>query len=247
MKYKNLLLLTTVALLVSGCGTKNHSSSNPSGSSSETSETSSSTTSSSSSSSGSSTSSSSGPTKVVVPAHTLSDTNPPIDIDSKGQKVSKDVWDSFRNGGQSKFIGNYNYTYTAYSGGVQTTEAFTKNGYFVRSSAGRLYYERKSGNTFYQYIDVSDGWRREETTLDLQDKYTYRINHEIYVHMFDYENYEYSEEEEMYNYRTTTFGASVKFQGGYLTFLHYSVGASIFQIKLSFETTIDIPKSYYYE
>ena len=243
MKIKKLLLLTSIALLVSGCGTKNH----PSISSSDSSVTSSETTSSTSSSSSSSSTTSSGPTKVIVPAHTLSDSNPPIDINSKGQKVDKNTWESFRNGGQSKFIGNYNYTYRAYSGGVETMEAFTKNGYFARSSAGRLYYERKSGNTFYQYLDVSDGWKRVETTLDLQDKYTYRINHEIYVHMFDYENYEYSEDEEMYNYRTTSFGASVKFQGGYLTFLYYSVGGSFFEIKLSFETTIDIPKSYYYE
>ena len=243
MKIKNVLVLASLSLLVLGCSANNNNPTNSEDSSNSTSESSSSTSSSSSSSS----STSSEPKKVVVPAHTLSDSNPPIDINSKGQKVNKETWDSFRYEGQSKFIGNYNYTYSAYSGGSQTIEAFTKNGYFVRSSAGRLYYERKSGNTFYQYVDVSDGWLRKETTLDIQDKYTYRINHEIYVHMFDYENYEYSEDEEMYNYRTSSFGASVKFQSGYLTFLHYSVGTSIFQIKLSFETTIDIPKSYYYE
>ena len=189
-----------------------------------------------------------GPTKKVVSAHTLKDNNPPIDVNAKGEQVSKETWDQFRNASQDKFEGNYNYTYKAYSGGYQTIEMFTKNGYYMHSSAGKLYYERKSGNNFYQYISTKEGYLREETTLDIKDKYTYRIHHEIYVHMFDYEEYEYDDYDGCYWYRTFSFGAAVKFVNGYITYLHYAMGISgIFDIDLCFETSIDIPESYYYE
>lgn len=250
MKLKYTLLLALVALIVSSCGKRNGSFSSEESSSGLTSQSSSSSSSknnSSSSSKSSSSSSSSGPKKVTVPAHTLRDNNPPIDVNSTGEIIDKNTWDSFRNAPASKFNGNYNYTYRAYSGGVETIEAFTKNGYYVKSSAGKLYYERKSGSTFYIYISKSDGYLRQETTLDLQDKYTYRIQQEIYVHMFDFENYEYNEYDGCYTYRTTSFGASVRFQDGYLTYMFYSLGMVFFEIKATFETTIDIPTSYYYE
>ena len=189
----------------------------------------------------------SGPTKVAVAAHTLRDTNPPININLKGEIVSEDTWNSFRYAPESKFNGNYNYTYRAYSGGVETIEAFTKNGYYTRSSAGELYHERKSGNTFYQYISTKEGYLRQETTLDLQSKYTYRIKQEIYTHMFDFKDYEYYEDEGTYYYRTFDFGCSARFQGGYLTYLQYAIGMNFFEIKATFETTIDIPASYYYK
>lgn len=265
-KLSKILLLSIAAYIpfISGCTllskliNKDASSENSSGSSS--SEGSTSSNSSSSSSSGSSSSSScsdssstssssgpSGPTKVTVPAHTLSDSNPPINVNSKGQQVNEQTWESFRNASDSKFANNYNFTYKAYSGGNLTLEAFTKNGYYIQSSGGRLYYERKSGSKFYEYISTNDGYLREETTLDLQSKYVYVIQHEIYVHMFDFENYEYDSDDGCYRYIDYGFGCGVKFQGGYLTYLYYAMGANYFEINLSFETTIDIPKSYYYE
>ena len=189
-----------------------------------------------------------GPKKVTVAAHTLSDTNPPINIDSPGQQVSESTWNSFKNGSASKYSNNYNFTYSAYSGGNQTLEKYTKNGYFMRSVGGTLYFERKSGSTFYQYIDVSDGWLRQETTLDIQQKYTSRILDEINVHMFDFSNYEFGTLwDGGYVYNTDGFTSVVMFQNGYLTYLNYTLGTNVFEIKLSFETTIDIPKSYYYE
>lgn len=242
MKSKNIFLVLIAMLLVGGCASAQTLSNETSVSSEETSENSS-----SSETNSSSTSSSSGPTKVVVKAHTLKDNNPPIDVSAKGQTVSEETWESFRNAPDSKFNGNYNYTYQSYSGGVETIEAFTKNGYYIKSSAGKLYYERKSGSTFYNYISTKEGYLRQETTLDLPSKYIYRIQQEIYVHMFDFSNYEYDDYDGSYAYITTGFGSTVMFQGGYLTYLYYSVGMSFFKIEATFETTIDIPESYYYK
>lgn len=249
---RNLLILAVLLLAVSCATTKPTNSETSSENSSETSfsseENISSEEKSSSKPEASSTSSSqSGPQKVTVAAHTLKDANSPIDPESMGQVVSESTWNSFRNASTSKFNGNYNYTYTAYSGGSYTLEKFTKNGYYIMTSSGTLYYERKSGNTFYNYISVSDGYLRQETTLDIQEKYTYRIQHEISVHMFDFSNYEYDDYDGTYYYRTTSFGAAVRFQGGYLTFLSYALGMNVFNINASFETTIDIPASYYYK
>ena len=239
MKFKRALLLLSVAMLVMGCNSNTKTQTNPSNPTDPP---------------GPSTPEdppeppNDDPVKVVVNAHTLKDSNPPIDIDGDGERVDKDTWDSFKNGTQSFFNGHYNYTFQSYSGGVETIEAFTKNGYFMRSSAGRLYYERKSGNTFYQYISVSDGWRRQETTLDIVDKYTYRIVHELSVHIFDYSNYTYDEDfGGLYRYTTETFGSNIKFQNGYITYLYYAVASSFFTIKLAFDTEIEIPKSYYYK
>ena len=188
------------------------------------------------------------PKKITVAAHTLRDNNPPIDVDSIGEEVSESTWNYFRNASQSYFEDNYNYTYVAYSGGSFTVEAFTKNGYYVQSSAGRLYYERKSGSTFYQYSQTSGGYQRSTTTLDLANKCSYRIHHEIYVHMFEFENYFYDEDfEGLYRYLGNGFTSNVRFQDGYLTYLYYVVGSNTFEIRLSFETTIDIPESYYYQ
>ena len=272
MKFKNTFILVSVMFLTTGCALLKNLSNRPNNSSetsskssassesridsstsfessSETSSSSgSSSKSSSSSNSSSNTSSSSGPQKVTVAAHTLKDNNPPINVNKKGEVVDKDTWNSFRYAADSKYYGNYNYTYHSYSGGYETLECFTKNGYFARTLAGKIYYERKSGSTFYTYIDVSDGWLREETTFDLQSKYVDRIQNEIYVHMFDFENYEYYEEDDgTYRYIDYGFGAGARFQGGYLTYLYFSNGMNFFEISLSFETTIDIPKSYYYQ
>lgn len=187
------------------------------------------------------------PVKVVIPAHILSDSNPPINVNSKGQQVSKATWDSFRYGTSSKFSGNYNYTYQSMSGGMVLQEKFTKNGYSIVSSTGTLYYERKSGSTFYTYTSTNEGLLRSETTFDIQEKYTSRIIEEIKVHMFDFENYEYDEDDGFYRYQTTAFGNYIKFQNGYLTSIQYGRTGASFVLDASFETTIEIPKSYYYQ
>ena len=248
MKHRQFLLVLTSILYVSGCRAPQSTSSEPLSDTSvdTTSETSSEVT--SSSSSQSTTSSTSTPQKVTVAAHTLKDSNPPIDVTKKGERVTESTWESFRNAPDSKFKGNYNYTYFSYVSGYQTVEAFTKNGYMLQSNYTKQYYERKSGNTFYSYTDTNEGYLRSETTLDIESKYIYRIQHEIYVHMFDFSNYEYNDDfDGCYIYNTTSFGTYVVFKGGYLTELSYTLGTNIYQIKLSFETTIDIPKSYYYE
>ena len=250
MKIRNLLILTSLVVLISGCVANNNTPASSEDQPSQSSETSSASSSEASSSKPSSTtpssSTSQGPTKVTVPAHTLSDSNPPINPSAKGERVSETTWNSFKNASASKFNGNYNLTYKAYSGGVLQMQYFTKNGYYMQSSSGRLYYERKSGSTFYQYIDVSDGWRRTETTLNIQSKYTSIFTEEIYVHMFEFSKYDYDEDEGEYMYIDYGFGSTVKFQGGYLTHLYYGNGSSVFEIYASFETTINIPQSYYY-
>ncbi len=66
--------------------------------------------------------------------------------------------------------------------------------------------------------------------------------------MFDFESYEYIEEVGYYFYSTSSFGCIVEFKNGYLTGLRYEMGSTgIFNIRDAFETTIDIPKSYYYQ
>ena len=193
------------------------------------------------------------PEKVIVAKHTLKDTNPPFDSDDDGERVSESTWNAFRSASQSEFKKNYNYTYEAYSGGTYTLEYFTKNGYYASTSAGTLYYERKNstGNTFYEYISTNDGYLRQETSLDLESKYTYRIQHEIYVHMFDYNEYEYMEGlGGVYTYNESgVFSSQIKFQNGYLSSLTYLLYSTMskFEIKLAFKTEIEIPKSYYYK
>ena len=150
------LLLIGVVPTISGCNfkalsttesTSNTESSNTSESSSDTG-TNNDTP---SDNNGDSSSTSNDPKKVIVPAHTLKDTNPPINVNSLGQRVTESVWNSYKYGGESAFNKNYNYTYRAWSlSGESTREQFTKNGYYMKSSAGALYYERKSGSTFYQ-------------------------------------------------------------------------------------------------
>lgn len=191
------------------------------------------------------------PEKVTVNAHTLKDSNPPLNSDDDGDRVSEATWNAFRYASQSEFSKNYNYTYEAYSGGTYTFESFTKNGYYVSTSAGTLYYERKSGNTFYEYISTKDGWLRQETSLDLENKYTYRIQHEIYVHMFDFKEYEFNADlggYYLYN-ESGVFSSQIKFTKGYLVSLTYILFSTMskFEIKLAFKTEIDIPKSYYYK
>lgn len=192
------------------------------------------------------------PEKVKVAKHTLKDTNPPLDSDDDGEMVTESTWNAFRYASQSEFKKNYNYTYEAYSGGTYTLECFTKNGYYVSTSVGKLYYERKNstGNTFYEYISTKDGYLRQETSLDLESKYTDRIQHEIYVHMFEYKEYEYLVElGGCYRYYTSAFSTYLKFQKGYLTSLTYILNSTMskFEIKLAFKTEIEIPESYYYK
>lgn len=188
-------------------------------------------------------------TKVTIPSHTLSDTNPPIDINSKGQRVSESTWNSFKNGGQAKFNNNYNYTYWYYVGGQSYTQHFTKNGYEISNPTGYYYYERKSGNTFYYYPSIYN-YERSEILLDLTYKYTYALAHEVELHMLEFSKYTYDEDEGYYHYRdeNNAFTSTVIFKGGYLTYLYYVIpSTAYYEIKLSFETTIEIPQSFYYE
>ena len=189
------------------------------------------------------------PVKVTIPEHTLTDDDEaPITVGGDGEVVSKETWDSFRSASTSFFNGYYNYTYTAYSGGVYTQEYFTQNGYCTKSAGTTMIYERKSGNTFYTYFSANN-YQRGQTTLDLQSKYTYRIQHEIYVHMFDYENYEFNSYDGTYNYISSNFNTTVKFQDGYLTYLYYFLHSPMtrFEIKEAFNTSISVPESFYYE
>lgn len=50
-----------------------------------------------------------------------------------------------------------------------------------------------------------------------------------------------------YRYYGSGFTAAARFRGGYLTYLYYLLGMNMFEIKATFNTTIDISKSYYYE
>ena len=244
MKIRNLALFIVVALLASSCGaTKGSTPSNQPGTGGTTDPGTGGGT------GGGGTGGYNEPTKVTVNAHTLRDSNPPININSIGQQVNEDTWNSFKYASDSKFYNNYNYTYKAWTtaGVINTLEEFTKDGYHVGSTyGGDLYYERKSGNTFYAYTKTTSGeWLRSETTLDLRAKYVYRIQQEIYTHMFEYTDYEYDSDDGAYYYRDYTFGYAIKFQQGYLTYLFGYVSGFYFEISLSFETTIDIPKSYY--
>lgn len=193
----------------------------------------------------------SGPTKVSVPAHTLKDSNPPFNCDAKGEKVTETTWNSFKNAADSKFNNYYNYYYWSYSGGNQTIEAFTKNGYFTQSMFVQTYYERKSGSTFYKYaIDTKYNYQRSETTLNLQSKFIYRIKQEIYVHMGNFSDYEWDDDFGYYACRALgqNYSSIVKFQNGYLSYMYYVVDrTNIFEIKDMFNTTIEIPESYYYK
>ena len=258
MKQKNAFLAVPYLLFVSGCVVSqpddaNVSFSEPSVMTSETSGPSSEPVSSERSSAVSSTQAKTSeitsevPKKVTIAAHTLKDNNPPININSMGQIIDEDTWNSFRYGGTSVFNGNYNYTYHAYSGGYETYEAFTKNGYYMRTFSGKSYYEREGGSKFYTYMSTKEGYLRQETTFDLQSKYTSRIVNEIYVHMFDFSEYFYDDYDGTYRYYGSGFSAAAKFQDGYLTYLYYILGMNFFEIDATFDTTIDIPESYYYE
>lgn len=187
------------------------------------------------------------PVKTTVSAHTLSDSKPSgLNLNSKGEKVSEDKWNSFKYFSTSKYSGYYNYTYTSITGYTnRTIEKFTKNGYYAETNYGKIYYE-KSNSKCYSYANVSDGLQRMEQYFDIAGKCKTTLEQEIYVHMFDFENYEYDDYDGCYWYRTTSFGAAVKFQNGYLTYLHYSQGAAgTFDIEAVFDTTINIPESYY--
>ena len=194
----------------------------------------------------------SGPTKVVVNSHTLNDGNPPININSIGQNVNKTIWNSFKGASASKFNNNYNYTYRYLAGGQVTYETFTKDGYELSNSTGTYYYERINGNLYY-YSSGSDGYERISSSYNFINRRSEVLAHEVSVHMFEYENYEYFSESDggsgEFIYSTSAFSTVVKFQGGYLTYLRYTLNSPIttYEVYLSFESTITIPKSYYYQ
>ena len=223
---------------------------NQKGNTSSSSSSSSSSGGKSSSSSHGGSSSSSGQTKITVKAHSLSDSNltPPVDINSAGQEVDEDTWNTYKYGASSVFNYLYNFTYTAYSGGFYQVQRFTKNGYSIESTTGNLYYERKSGNTFYKYSSTSEGYLRQETTFDLQAKYTDVLRQEVYAHMYNYSDYDFTSGQFIYYDSVSySFSYGATFQGGYLTQMNASVSGNFWTISNSFETTISIPASYYYK
>lgn len=186
--------------------------------------------------------------KVTVAAHTLKDTNPPVDPYADGEEITEAEWNAFKSAPQSSFSNHFNYTYRAYSGGTLTYEYFTKNGYEISTNYGHLYYE-KNGTKRYQYVSVSDGWLRENSSYDFESQRSYRIWHEIYVHMGDYSDYFYDSNDGYYKLKTaSTYTCSLCFKDGYLLYLFYSLGVSNnFLVSSSFNTEINIPKSYYYK
>lgn len=236
MKFKSLIILMPAMLLLGSCGPTQQSSS--SSSSSTTTGSQSSTT---------SHSTSQGPVKNIVKAHTLSDTKPSdLNLNSKGQQVTESTWNSFKYHSDSKYSGYFNYTYTSILGYTnRTIQKFTKNGYYAESNYGKTYFE-KTGGKCYSYASTSDGLLRSESYYDISGNCKTTLEHEIYVHMFDFENYEYDDYDGCYWYRTTQFGAAVKFQNGYLTYLHYAQGGTaIYDLEAVFDTKIEIPESYY--
>ncbi|MCR5332979.1 MAG: hypothetical protein K6E11_03055 [Bacilli bacterium] len=242
-KFKNILLIFTSALLVSGCNVSEDSSNE------KKSDITSSTTNTTSTPSGST---SSGKTKVTFPAHTISDSNPPIDSNTPGQQVSESTWNSFKNGSASKFSGYYNFSYTAFiSMNSYQQQFFTKNGYAYNSLQGStytsMYYERV-GTTLYEYADVSDGWLRQPSSLNLTNTFTSRILDELKVHMFAFSNYSWDSLNESYFYDGGSFTSRIKFQGGYLSNLVYTISGGItYYINYMFETSIEFPASYIYQ
>ena len=151
-----------------------------------------------------------------------------------------------------QFNNHFNYSYTAFHAANNYQQHFfTKNGYGYEALQGgtfsNFYYERKSGSTFYQYTNVSDGWLREETTYNLQNTYTSRFADEVRLHMFEFSNYTWNEDFEVYQYNGGTFTSTVQFKKGYLASLVYVLGTQTFRIDSMFDTTIEIPKSYYYQ
>lgn len=253
MKIKKLLLLTSVAFIASGCNLNANNANNQvePGASSE----SGSSHSGSSSSSSSSSSSGGGSTKINVAAHTLTDGAAPIDLDSNCQRISESTWNAFKNGTSSMINDHYNYTYRATVNRSEILyEQYTKNGYYFRSTSGQMYYEKKSGSSssYYQYRSVSDGWIREDAAIAVQNKFSDRLKSECDLHMgidIAYNEFEFNE---YMGFTYTGPGNSpvinVRFQGGYLTFLSYSLdnGDIYYTINTVFETEISIPKSYYY-
>lgn len=244
MKTQNILLLLLSAIFVCGCTTNQVSNK-------DTTSEEKSSQSSSSSSHSSSGSTSTGPTKINVPAHTLSDSNPPVTIYDDGEQVTESTWNSFKNGNASKFSNHYNFLYTAFISGTNyQQEWYTKNGYGYNSLQGStfstMYYEKKSGSTFYQYVKVSDGYLRQETSFNLTNKFTSRILDEINVHMFEFSNYTWDADFQVYKYDGGTFSSVVQFKKGYLYSLRYTLGSIQYSITNMFDTTVDIPKSYYY-
>ena len=246
MKLKKVLLLTSLIFLVSGCGVnKNNSKTddpadtdpgivNPGdGDGGDPGDT---------------TPPDTGPKKIEVPAHTLSDTAP-INVNGKGQEISEEEWELFRVYGKANaswyFEGYYNYTYPTNVSNIE--KHFTKNGYLQKSGSTITYYERKSGNTFYKYSYSKGEYVREESSLDLPSKYEDTICHEIYVHLHAYKEYEYNSSTGTYTYNLSGNKFEARFHSGYLTYLYAYVSGMEYKIHATFQTTITIPKSYYYE
>lgn len=252
MKTRSLLLLLASIFLVAGCDS-NPTTSDKEKEETHTSESGSHTGGSGTHSGGTGTGGKTeeeqtGPIKTTVAAHTLSDSYPSgFNPNSNGQQVKESTWNAIRYASDETLSKYFNYTYTSISGYTRTIQKFTKNGYSTESIYGKVYYEQ-SKTKCYSYAEVSDGVLRSETVFDIESRAKSTLESEIRVHMFDMSCYEYYYEDGCYWYFESSFAAAVKFQNGYLTYLHYSLGGTaIFDIEAVFDTTIEIPESYYYK
>ena len=242
MKTNKLLLLSSVMFLLAACGIRNNTSSSQTSSSGKTS-------SSSSSSKPGSSSSSSGSNKVTVATHTLSDSNPPV-TEGNGEEITSSEWNAIRNKSQSAFNNQYNYTYQyRYASKITDiyTQKFTKNGWMVSNpNQSTVYYENKNG-TCYSYTSTTSGYLRSPSSENIQSRCTNAIQHEVQTHMKEMSNYEFVEDDDTsddfyfgyYNYVGVGFGYQIKFQNGYITWLHANIDGDDFEIKAVFETTIN--------
>ena len=247
MKTNKLLLLASVVFLLAACGTKGNSSSSQTSSSGKTS---------SSSSSGKTSSSSSGSDKTTVAAHTLSDSNPPV-TEGNGETITLSEWNAFRSAAQSAFNSHYNYAYQyRYASSITSiyTQKFTKNGWMVKNpNQDAVYYENKNGNC-YSYTKTSSGYLRSSSSENIQSRCSYALHHEVETHMKDMSNYEFLDDDDptddfyygYYQYSAVGFAYQIKFQNGYITWMHANIDGNDFEIKAVFGTTIDVPASYYY-
>ena len=99
MRFKKFLLLSSIVLLVSSCGEAANGSPATNNNSNTNTNTNNNGNNNNNNNNNNNTNTQ---TKITVNAHTLSDSNPPIDVDGVSDRVDEDQWNSFRYGGASK-------------------------------------------------------------------------------------------------------------------------------------------------
>lgn len=247
MKINKLLFLSATLFLVCSCTVKSNTSSNTNTGDPGTSQP-------SGSGEGGSGGSSGEESDKTIAAHTLSDSNPPV-IEGNGEEITSSQWNTFKNASQSAFNKQYNYTYSyRYSSNITAiyTQKFTKNGWMIQNpNQNAVYYENKNG-TCYSYTKTGSNYIRSTSSENIQSKCSYAIYHEVETHMKEMSNYEFIEDDDLtddfyfgyYHYAGAGFGYQIKFQNGYITWLHANIDGNDFEIKAVFETTINIPQSH---